>query len=59
MQEFGELAQEVNTIPLLSVADRPGLKLPMEDDCLLAPNYQVNIHVWFLASVSLTERKNY
>lgn len=40
LQELSHLAKEINSLPLLSVADRPGLKLPVEDDCLLAPNYQ-------------------
>lgn len=41
IQELSHLAKEINLAPLVSVADRPGLKLPVEDDCLLAPNYQV------------------
>ncbi|GMH39428.1 hypothetical protein BSKO_07326 [Bryopsis sp. KO-2023] len=41
IEELRSLAQDVNSTRLASVADRPGLKLPVEEECLLAPNYQV------------------
>lgn len=40
-QVLQQLAAEINAQPLPEIKPAFGLRLPPEDDCLLAPNYQL------------------
>lgn len=40
---LAEVADQLNSIPLPDVTKRFGLPLPPDEDCLVAPNYQLKV----------------